>query len=187
MKKLQIVLTAVAILLALPGLAQKNYSKGYVITNQSDTLHGVIKDSGLFTGNTSIRFIDEAGVKHKFTARDIAGYSKGDIIEYQSLSIGWDTKFAEVVEDGPVRLLRTYEEDWGGIITDDYDDDIEKVYYLVNKENSITTKVSMFNFKKRMSSYFSDHAELEAMILNKELRYRDIRVIVGTYNRDKEV
>ena len=59
------------------------------------------------------------------------------------------------------------------------------VYYLYNTKTSITTKVYQLDFKNQMAGYFSDYVKLKNMILNKELRYRDLEIIVETYNKWK--
>ena len=38
-------------------------------------------------------------------------------------------------------------------------------------------------FKSDLSDYFSDYSELKQQLLNKELRYADLEIIVNKYNK----
>ena len=59
------------------------------------------------------------------------------------------------------------------------------VFYLSNSRTSSARRVVQMDFKYQMSNYFSDYDKLKNMILNKELRYRDLEIIVETYNKWK--
>ncbi|NJO69738.1 MAG: hypothetical protein HC830_11055 [Bacteroidetes bacterium] len=67
---------------------------------------------------------------------------------------------------------------------------IKEEYYLFNVVNKQLTRVWESNFKTKMADYFSDYAELRNLILNKELRYNDLEIVVAKYNtwkRDQNI
>lgn len=176
---------------------QKNYSEGYIITLQNDTIHGKIRDRfgmRLEIAPSKINFIDSTGTIVKYLPKDIKGYSKAGIIDYLTIQDNFGKNFGKLIVDGDVKLLTIKKSGTrmasnpnatGGFTTiqSRYSND---VYYLYNTKTSNTTTVYQLFFKNRMADYFSDYDKLKTMILNKELRYRDLEVIVATYNKWKK-
>ena len=176
---------------------QKNYSEGYIITLQNDTIHGKIRDRfgiRLQIAPSKINFIDSKGTIIKYLPKDIKGYSKAGIIDYLTIQDDFGKNFAKLIVDGDVKLLTIKKSgtrmastpnSTGGFTTtqSSYSND---VYYLYNTKTSNTTKVYQLDFKNQMTDYFSDYDKLKNMILNKELRYSDLEVIVETYNKWKK-
>jgi hypothetical protein len=178
--------------------AQKNYCEGYIIRLDNDTIHGFVKDNFLFGSyNTpnKISFMDSAGNDKIYLPNDIKGYSKANIANYLSIDIGYSNQFAKIVIDGYVRLLSIKSKS----STTTYDPnntntnsmvvetsrDIE-TFYLYNIHNLTLIEVTQFRFKDSMSYYFSDYPKLNEMILNKQLTYDDLEIIVEMYNKWKK-
>ena len=175
---------------------QKNYSEGYIITLENDTVHGKIRDRfgmRLQIAPSKINFIDSNGNTIKYLPKDIKGYSKAGIVDYLTIQDDFGKNFARLLVDGEIKLLMIKKKGTnmtstpngqGGFTTGQstysYD-----AYYLFNTRTSIAKKVIQLDFKNQMADYFSDYEKLKNMILNKELRYRDLEIIVETYNKWK--
>ena len=178
------------------GYGQKNYSDGYIITHQNDTIHGKVKDQfgvQLILASPKIKFIDSSGSIKKLRPRDIKGYSKAGIIDYVTIQENLSKNFARVVVDGDIKLLviqkvSTYmtASPTGPGTAPGFRTQASTVYYLYQSNTSETQRVSALSFKKDMASYFADHDQLKNMILNKELRFKDLEIIVETYNEWKD-
>ena len=158
--------------------AQKNYSDGYIISLNDDTIYGKIKNSrtfGSYNSRTrSIRFIDKNGKNEKFLASKIKGYSKSGILNFLTITdLNRGPFFAQILIKGPLTLLSyTIDNKYGGYMI--------LILKHINKKS--TQKVEVLDFKNGMANYISDYPELSQKIINKELRYADIEIIVREYN-----
>ncbi|NJK95399.1 MAG: hypothetical protein HC905_11240 [Bacteroidales bacterium] len=176
--------------------AQNNFTEGYVITWQNDTIHGKIRERSPFMADDLVELKNMRGTVIKFTSRDIKGYSKSGIVHYIIIDNGWKQEFARIINDGEIKLLlirrkstTTSSTDMSGLIHSG-DSYIKEEYYLFNVVNKQLTRVWESNFKTKMADYFSDYAELRNLILNKELRYNDLEIVVAKYNtwkRDQNI
>lgn len=167
--------------------SQKKFSEGYVITTSRDTLHGKVRDEFLVS-SAKIEFISAEGEKMTFAARDIYGYSKAGVVDYMTIKSDLLKEFARVVVDGDIRLLLIHKKGASSGINSSDDNssfDAEEVayFYLYNTQYEDLMHISAFDFKNVAADYFSADDKLEAMILNKELRYNDLEIIVETYNK----
>lgn len=100
-------------------LAQSGYLKGYVITNNNDTLNGYLKDRKFVNSLTSwqvVKFTDTEGKKYTFSPEDIKEYKCWGRKKYYTLVLGVESKktFVQVTEEGPVILYTYYIGTWGG-------------------------------------------------------------------------
>lgn len=178
----------IALLLNMPLIyGQKNYSDGYIITLQNDTIHGKIRNNVM--SNRAVKLMDENGKITRYTADKIKGYSKAGIIDYLSVQENVTKIFAKVVVNGDIALL-TIEKSGtympgpygsGSVYTNP-----KTIYYLLNTKTDSTVRVYPLGFKDQMADYFSDDVKLKDMILNKELRLKDLEVIVATYDKWKK-
>ena len=169
--------------------AQKNFSEGYIILLSGDTVYGKVNDHFRAYNNMpkKIKFIGKEGKEEKYLANKIKGYSKGDVSKYISIADLKDHSpfFAKVLIEGPVTLLTTAVEYSGGINTNDVFSLSNKTiyYFLKHLRKKSTHQVSDLQFKADMSNYFSDYPELQQQIINKELRFADMEIIVTKYNQ----
>lgn len=173
--------------------AMRDYSYGYIITLQNDTIYGRIKDRFPDRGPLAYDKVvlkDKNGDKTKYYPIDIKGYCKGDEEYYLSIQDGSMKFFAKVIVDGEVKLLRihkrttlAYPTGGGnvGYISDSY-----TTYYLYKTTTGEATKVKQRDFYRVMSEYFNDCEPVSQMILNKELCYKDLEIIVEKYNKWKK-
>ena len=168
--------------------SQKNFSDGYIITVENDTVQGKVRDKFAFSSR-KVDFIDNQGNKCTYHPKDINGYSKSGIIDYMSIQEDILREFARIVVDGEIRLLKvqktgttTTSNTTGGTNYNSYSQDL---FYLYNTRTKLTTRVLKLDFKNFVSDYFSDNIKLKEMILNKELRFGDLEIIVETYNKWK--
>lgn len=178
--------------------AQKNFSDGYIITLNNDTIRGKVKDnfplrlSGIAK---KISFIDSSGVKNDYLPKEIKGYSKGDIVNYISIDIGWGKDFAKIIVDGEICLLSCKSAGYNSTFTPSggagggtwsHTASSSESFFLYKKNTGSLTEVTRIGFKDLVSGYFSDYKELKEMIDNKELRYSDLEIIVEKYNKWKQ-
>lgn len=193
MKTIKPLITIILLLIIQVSFAQKNYSAGYVITLENDTIHGKIRDRFPFrfhTAHKKIKIIDQNGEKTKFKAKEVKGYSKSGIIEYMTVQDDLGKSFARVLLDGDIKLLTIHksgthslsEPNAAGGISSTHDTYSDHHYFLYNSATSQATKVNPFIFKNQMGEYFSDYEKLAKMIENKELRIQDLEIIVTRYN-----
>ena len=141
---------------------------------------------------SKINFIDSTGTKIKYLPKDINGYSKAGIVDYLTIQDDFGKNFARLLIDGEIKLLAiknagtnlSSTPNGQGGFTTGYSTYSNDVYYLFNSRTSIT-KVLQLDFKNQMADYFSDYDKLKKMIINKELRYHDLEIIVETYNKWK--
>jgi hypothetical protein len=159
-------------------LAQKNYSEGYIVTLNDDTIFGKIKDvASTFSMNArpiKISFIDREGKKESYKANNIKGYCKSEILKYITITDQNEGPFfAKVIIVGPVTLLAV---DGVAAKSSNY----PTIYFLRNKK---THPVSGFDFANDVSDYFKDYEELKELISNKALRFPDLEIIVIKYNK----
>ncbi len=173
--------------------AQKNFSEGYVITAAGDTTYGKInnKRSGNDKHN-QITFVDKEGNVKTFSAKELRGYSRGDVFNYRTIrDIGAEDFFARVLIEGPVTLLGIDEKEsflnhyYGtnsrNSLYRSYDSNSRYFLCHINKEG--TEELRSISFKSKMAEYFSDYEELKLLIENKELQKEDIEIIVSKYNK----
>jgi hypothetical protein len=160
-------------------LAQDDYLCGYIINNEHDTIHGMIKDRNEFPLRkySKIRFIDQRGKKKKLGPGDIRGYVRS--------SMHYETRWY----DGKVRFLRPVVKGWVSYYQYEYainsDDgssiETEKLLQRFGENNFY--EVEFLWFRKRMIDYFSDCPEIVVKLQNKEYRFRDLEKLVADYNR----
>lgn len=175
--------------------AQKNFTDGYIITLNNDTIRGKVKDnfplrlSGLAK---KISFIDSSGVKNDYLPKDIKGYSKGDIVNYISIDIGFGKDFAKVIVDGEISLLSCKSAGYNSTFVPSggagggswsHTASSSESFFLYRKYTGSLTEVTRIGFRDLVSGYFSDYKELKEMIDKKELRYSDLEIIVEKYNK----
>ncbi len=178
--------------------AQKNYCDGYIITLKNDTIRGKVKDNFPFrvTGLVKkISFIDSTGIEKDYLPKEIKGYSKEDIANYLSIEIGFSKDFAKVIIDGEVSLL-SYKysttnsafvpNGGGGGGSWTHTPSSSESFFLYKRNTGSLIEVTRLGFRDMLSTYFSDYKELKEMIERKELRYSDLEIIVGKYNKWKK-
>lgn len=170
--------------------AQFNFTEGYVITWHNDTIHGKIREISIIFKGVFVELKDKQSTIINFTPKDIKKYSKSGIIDYMLIEIGWNKEFARVIKDGEIKLLliktprtntQAEEFDPKHFGNDYYYDQ----YYLYNTANSRLTTVYKGEFRNDMADYFGDDPELSEMILNEELSYPELEIIVEKYNNWK--
>lgn len=170
----------------------RDYSDGYIITLKNDTIYGGIRDRFPDRGslaNDKVVLKDKNGDKTTYYSMDIKGYCKGDVEYYFTVLDGKMKCFARLINDGELKLLKRFKMDriayptgGGGVgfVSNPY-----TAYFLCKSTTGEITKVMERDFYRVMSVYFSDCEPLSDKILKKELRHKDMEVIVETYNQWK--
>lgn len=190
-------LMTLGLVLTQTTFAQKNYSEGFIITLEHDTIYGRVRDRFPFRfpyAADKVVLMDSNGVKMKYIPREITGYSKAGMVNYLTIQDGLKKSFARLLVDGDIKLLtirktntHTYAmpNGTGGFYTGFGGSYTYDVLYLYKTSTSVTTKVTHLDFKNSMAVYFYDCQPVREMIMNKELRYNDLEIIVEKYNKWK--
>jgi len=162
----------------------KNYSRGFIITNEGDTLSGQVKDRS--TGSfpklyTAIRFKAENSLfKKKFSPDEILGYAIGDQF-YETMPL-WEEstffKFRYYVNEGVERVFLkavlknealTYYQ-WEYIDADNGYLDYVPLFYRTGSDEMVRVTQGVLGLKrKRLTEYFRDCPEMTAAIERKTL------------------
>ena len=178
--------------------AQKSFSEGYIVTLTNDTIKGKIKDyfpARFSIAPKKIAFIDSSGIEKVYMPKDLSGYSKADIANYLSVDIGNGRNFVKVEIDGYISLLSIKGKGTsimfaptgtGGMHPVSGGSYETETFYLFKKQDNAYLEVTKTGFKEWVASFVADNTKLKEMILNKELRYDDIEIIVKIYNKWKE-
>ncbi|MEL6651934.1 MAG: hypothetical protein AAFQ87_14125 [Bacteroidota bacterium] len=102
-------------LFGLSSISAQDYIDGYVISNQGDSIFGLVREASIFKHQKKIHFVDYNGAKVVYHADRIAGYGYGRKhyeslpIPYLYTGIGSDTiGFMQRIVSGPANLYRFY-------------------------------------------------------------------------------
>ncbi len=163
--------------------AQSNYSDGYLISLEDDTISGKIKDGWRrFQMNRKpikIRFIGQDGKSKSYLASEIKGYSKADTANYISLRyLNEGPFYAKIILQGEITLLCS------GVLDQNIYNlkTFKNRYFFLRKNKKTIIEIFPLGFRSYMMDYFSDDVELKKLIENKELKYCDLENIVNLYN-----
>ena len=191
---------SILIILSYPPFVfgQKDYQRGYVITNDNDTLFGQVKDRKLPPFGKiykKIRFRSNSIFTKKFGPMQIKGYKQDDL-EFESLWISVSYRFftenySSIPGSGEKQFLKVIMK---GFLTyyhlefvDQESDYIGEIplYKRENEPSFVRVTQGIFGLKKkRLGQYFSDCPELVNKIENEELK--DPVEIAIFYNLWKE-
>jgi len=163
------------LLVATNSFAKKGFSEGYIITQDGDTLHGIVKDrdSEPFVSiYQKIRFVEKGKRgRKKYRASQIAGYKCGNR-EYRSVRLRETSEFFKfryyTDRSGELIFLRLIK-DAGDLIYYEYefmyDDnnfvDSFPLFHIPGSNEMVRVTQGILGLKKkRLSEYFSDCKEL---------------------------
>lgn len=168
-------ITVVLFVFPLITVAQ-NYSD-YIITQNEETLYGEIDDLNLSINASSITFKDSLGNLKTYTPYDVAEWSKEGII--------YKAKFYPLKrkKDAPtfMRQLSDNEEE---VNLYDYSSRFNPkgpTDVFLERDGQLT-KVRFGRFRKQMLEYFSDRLEIAQLLQNKEVKKKDLLILVEEYN-----
>ena len=183
--------TVLILFLFHPGYAQKGYLKGYVISNDGDTLRGTIKDrklSPIPRLYAKVKFKNRKGKKRTLGPDDIAAYKRGESM-FQSVPFGEVEKFIGTtrVNYGKKHFLRVRVKGYLTLYEHEFIDqecgpNFDSNFYLKRTNETQFTRIPMIGFRKRMKLYFSDSYTIIKKIERKGYRYRNINELVRDYN-----
>ena len=193
-----VIITIILLAAGFTTVAQKCFSEGYIITLKNDTIRGKVKDyfpARFSLAPRKIAFIDSTGVEKVYMPRDLSGYSKADIANYLSVNLGNGKNFASIEIDGYITLLSLKSKGTstmfvpngvGGMNTVSGGSYNTEIFYLYKKQDGTFLEVTKMGFRDWVANFLADDTKLKEMIINKELRYDDIEIIVKMYNQWKK-
>ena len=143
MKKKYFLLILLFMQLGIFSYAQNGYGPGYIITNDSDTLKGLIKQKSNYLNSRSCDFI--YGNKESEKA-----YSPSDIKAYRFLNSKYYVSREVTVDSVKQRVFLEYLVE--GIVNLYYFKDLQKEYYFLEKDNQfvpISNETSVLTVKEK--------------------------------------
>ncbi len=174
--------------------SQKNYYKGYFVTNNNDTVHCKIKKFVSKALNCSyVKLLDKNNEKKRYTIEDIKTYKRGDeiytrkkFIVLSDLNYTYDSAFMKIIEKGHVILYR-YDyyniEDIPysyGMLPSDQEPQFD--YYLENNEGEFIM-VPKYDFGEVIAPIFINDYSYFMKALKEEFNYSEIKEFVKEYNQ----
>lgn len=178
-------------------LSQKDFQSGYVVTNENDTLMGLIKDRKEPPfGKLYNKIVFKKGrKKHKYSPNDIGAYRKGDTqfesLWFQDNTYPFQGKYLSSPNYGNKSFLKVivkgYLSYYHWEIEDAESDYIDVIDFYKREDDDFFARVSQGIFglkKKSLAKYFRDYPELALKIENGEIK--DPVEIVKKYNLRKE-
>lgn len=185
----------IIILLVLPGevFSQKDYEKGYIITNNKDTLIGLVKDRKQppFGKLYKKVYFKKKHRKKKYGPDQILGYKQGNR-EFESLWINvsshlYNEKYTSIQDSGEKEFLKVvvkgYLTYYQREFADPESDYIDQISLFKREDENYLVRVTQGIFglkKKNLAVYFNDCSELVKRIEDVELK--DPVAIVNFYN-----
>ncbi|MEM6806444.1 MAG: hypothetical protein AAF696_33910 [Bacteroidota bacterium] len=165
-------------------IPKNSYEQGYIVANHGDTTYGYIKLQDDFKNQRQVRFVDDYGVRAKYTSDRIKAFGvEGRDYEVLPTPLNFSGLFSESTIfllrtiNGPASLFRFYTR--RSVFTlkrgPAYID-------LIKKPDESLHEVS-YNFKwVRIADAFRDFPELADAIRNEVFKPEDTPKIVQRYN-----
>lgn len=156
--------------------SQKGYLEGYAVTNEGDTVKGMVKHK---TGDEikdkiTVKKSEEEKVTLK--AAEITGFVVGDE-EFRTIVLDKDKVFMKRLAAGPVFLYEyQYINENSGSYTP-----VFEVYITKEAEKSLVM-VKPGSFKKTVATYISDYPELAVDVDKGKYKIDDIEQVILKYN-----
>jgi hypothetical protein len=185
MKYILLLLTLISFYVA--SAQEVGYQNGFVITNENDTIRGLIKNrnSVPYRVLVDIKFKKDKDSKvEMFEPHQLKGFQIGTT-KYKSLTTSAneisERLFLEVIIEGK---LNYYELEYSGLGAGN------STYYVIlqlngKKEQLTYSKRDMlFSFKNKITEYLSDNAVLCEKIRSGFYKKKDIEKIVKEYNNN---
>ncbi len=171
------------LLFSLSVHAQKDYEKGYIITNNNDTLVGLVKDRKQppFGKLYNKVYFKKKHKKKKYRPDQIIAYKQGSR-EFVSIWIDVSSnlineKYTSIANQGEKEFLKVIEKGYLTYYQREFEyadsDYIEHVSLFKRKDQFFLVRVNqgMFGLRKNaLTTYFIDCPELVDKIINSELK-----------------
>ena len=183
------------VLWMLPSLvfSQKYYEDGYIITNNNDTLIGLVKDRKPppFGKLYNKVYFKKKHKKKKYSPKQILGYKQGSR-EFESLWIDvsshlFNEKYTSIQNKGEKEFLKIVVQGYLSYYQREFEDSesdyINQIGLYKREDENFLVRVTQGVFglkKKNLEVYFKDYPELMLKIKNGELK--DPIEIVNFYN-----
>lgn len=176
MKKAFILIISILSFIAIQSTAQGRYN-GYVITNENDTVYGVVEFGNPALQAVRVTFTDyevhEPVQLEPFQIKRYYANNQTFQSKIYDLDEGLDYGYAvfmEVIEDGAVTFYKYW------------NNDKRRFEKLLEDANKSMILVSRSKFSDKMGEYFQDCEVLKAKILRGVYKPKDLDKIVAEYN-----
>lgn len=166
--------------------------KGYIVTLDKDTIHGILKYSEYANGCSCIRFQEifrgTMGNKLKYNSNQLLGFKRGNEV-FEARQGRNHLVFMRRLANGQVKLF-TYSYNVYGVgppvighftAGPSFTRVDRRSFYYLERQNGEATTVEHLSSKKEMRKYFNDCPEVVQKVDNNI--YKNIEQIVEDYNR----
>lgn len=174
--------------------SQKNYYKGYFVTNTNDTVHCRIKKFISDALSCSyMKVLDKNNEKKGYTAKDIKLYKRGEefyerkkFIVLSDLNYSYDSTFMKIIEKGHVTLYRydyynTEDIPYSyGMLPSNQEPQFD--YYLENNKGEFIM-MPKYDFGEVIAPIFINDYSYFMKALKEEFNYSAIKEFVKEYNQ----
>lgn len=180
MKRL-LLLLVVFILVSVTYAQETGYNPGAIITLKNERIEGLVKNVNLIPARIldDIKFKTSEGEKvTSYSPFEIAAYEVNDDLFVSKKSTSGFDHFVKKFNSGKLQLY--------GKLGFDGTASNNVIYspFIQLHNDPLIHPVEQLGFKKQMLSYLKDAPKVCKMIADKELKWRDIAVIVDLYNKE---
>jgi len=164
------------VLLLLPSITFAQNSD-YVITKENKTLYGQIDPPNLSINNSSITFHNKQGTATTYLPTELSEWRKADVVYRTKLYPFKKKKFVPT-------FMHLISESESGINVYEYSSRFNPkgATDLFLERNGQLTRVRFGRFRKQMTNYFKDRPQIAELVKNKEVKKRDLLILVEEYN-----
>ena len=166
--------------------------KGYIVTLDKDTIHGILKYSEYANGCSCVKFQEifrgTMGNKLRYNSNQLLGFKRGDEV-FETKQGRNHPVFMKRLINGQVKLFTYSYNVYGagppviGHFTagPSFTRVDRRSFYYLERHNGEATTVKHLSFKKEMTEYFKDCPEVVQKVDDNE--YKNIEQIVEDYNK----
>lgn len=185
------ILISLASLFTLHSCSQKAFQTGYVVTNEQDTLYGMVADRNVEANPAMLPKVilkPTAGRKQKFTPEEAKAYQMGgDHFHSVNLELT-PSKLSKFTDPSPTQqFLRVVEPGFVTLYAQDFVDFdgpyYDEVDYLKREDQTTFQRINMIAYRKQVRKVFFDNPKIIAEIKAGKWRYRRVVELVRTYNQ----
>ena len=178
-----------------PGFAQQDFLPGYIVTNNNDTIYGLVRDRNTKPFNRQlyekIRFKSTEKSKRKYKPSELKAYKRGnDLFESWSIEKADSKLFDYTVtpNEGNRKFLKVYASGYLSFYLLEFMEqennhfDATPLFKREDETIFAYNRISSFNSTRtKLVNYFKDCSELAEMIENKKIK--DSVEILTFYNQ----
>lgn len=193
---MKLALTVLLFIYMLPAMGQSPYKNGFVVTKNGDRIEGAIKSYVDKDEYIRFEFIDEENHAIPITTREIDYFKMGNSLYIRKKirmprrflkKPHWREDFIQQVLTGEKATVFKFiyaENINSASPLGDIDRKLIFIYeYYLWKPDGTFLRINDMKFRKVLLTFFADNEEIIRNIKRRKWGYKDIPMMVATYNR----